>query len=64
MDNHPTIRIAINGFGRIGRCLVRALSEHPARERFELVAINDLADFNVLAPVSYTQLTLPTISSV
>ncbi|EUC69451.1 glyceraldehyde-3-phosphate dehydrogenase [Alcanivorax sp. 97CO-5] len=49
MDSNPTIRIAINGFGRIGRCLVRALSEHPARERFELVAINDLADFNVLA---------------
>ncbi len=49
MNNSPAIRIAINGFGRIGRCLVRALSEHPARERFELVAINDLADFNVLA---------------
>lgn len=49
MDSNPTIRIAINGFGRIGRCLIRALSEHPARERFELVAINDLADFNVLA---------------
>ena len=49
MSSNPTIRIAINGFGRIGRCLVRALSEHPARKHFELVAINDLADFNVLA---------------
>ena len=43
------IRIAINGFGRIGRCIVRAISEHPAGDRFELVAINDLADFDVLA---------------
>jgi len=49
MTSSKKIRIAINGFGRIGRCIVRAISEHPAGDRFELVAINDLADFDVLA---------------
>ena len=38
-----TVRIAINGFGRIGRCVVRALAES-ARNDVEIVAINDLAD--------------------
>ncbi|EKF72785.1 glyceraldehyde 3-phosphate dehydrogenase [Alcanivorax hongdengensis A-11-3] len=49
MDKENAMRIAINGFGRIGRCLVRAISEHPRGDQFELVAINDLADFQVLA---------------
>ena len=49
MTSSNRIRIAINGFGRIGRCIVRAISEHPGGDRFELVAINDLADFHVLA---------------
>ena len=34
-----TIRIAINGLGRIGRCVVRALIENP-RADIELVAAN------------------------
>lgn len=34
------MRIAINGFGRIGRALLRVLAED---HRFEVVAINDLA---------------------
>lgn len=37
-------RIAINGYGRIGRCVLRALQESPLRERFDVVAINELAD--------------------
>ena len=49
MSETGKIRIAINGFGRIGRCLVRALHDHPASDRFTLVGINDLADFHVLA---------------
>ncbi|WP_290524672.1 type I glyceraldehyde-3-phosphate dehydrogenase [Alcanivorax sp.] len=49
MSETGKIRIAINGFGRIGRCLVRALHDHPASNRFTLVEINDLADFHVLA---------------
>ena len=40
------IRIAINGFGRIGRSLTRVLQQH---DSIELVAINDLADANTLA---------------
>ena len=37
-----TVRIAINGFGRIGRNVCRALFES-GRTDIELVAINDLA---------------------
>jgi len=35
------MRIAINGFGRIGRCVVRALLEQHWPSDLELVAIND-----------------------
>ncbi|MEL6932581.1 MAG: type I glyceraldehyde-3-phosphate dehydrogenase [Pseudomonadota bacterium] len=38
-----TINIAINGFGRIGRCVLRALLERQDRD-IRIVAINDLAD--------------------
>lgn len=40
------IKIAINGFGRIGRNLFRLLWNHPT---IEVVAINDLADTETLA---------------
>lgn len=40
------IRIAINGFGRIGRVFTRALETHPS---INLIAINDLADTKTLA---------------
>lgn len=43
----PT-KIAINGFGRIGRCIVRALQERKVAD-LELVAINDLTDPKTLA---------------
>ncbi len=43
----PT-RIAINGFGRIGRCIARALFAQTKGE-LELVAINDLTDAATLA---------------
>jgi glyceraldehyde 3-phosphate dehydrogenase len=42
------IKIAINGFGRIGRCVVRAMHERKIKD-FELVAINDLTDAKTLA---------------
>ncbi len=35
------MRIAINGFGRIGRCIVRVLLERNWPDALELVAIND-----------------------
>lgn len=44
-----TLRIAINGFGRIGRCLLRALHESPQRGRIEVVAINEPADLDSIA---------------
>ena len=40
------IRVAINGFGRIGRSFTRAIQNHP---NINLVAINDLADTKTLA---------------
>jgi glyceraldehyde 3-phosphate dehydrogenase len=39
-----TLNIAINGFGRIGRNVLRALYENGYRERVRVVAINDLGD--------------------
>ncbi|MBX3190022.1 MAG: type I glyceraldehyde-3-phosphate dehydrogenase [Labilithrix sp.] len=41
-------KIAINGFGRIGRCIVRALVERDVKD-IEVVAINDLTDAKTLA---------------
>ena len=41
-------KIAINGFGRIGRCVLRALHERNITD-LEVVAINDLADAKTLA---------------
>ena len=40
------VRVAINGFGRIGRRVFRLLQSHPT---IEVVAINDLADSKTLA---------------
>jgi D-erythrose 4-phosphate dehydrogenase len=39
-----TYRIAINGYGRIGRCVLRAFYESADYVDMRLVAINDLAD--------------------
>ena len=39
-------RVAINGFGRIGRLAARNLIHHP---KLELVAVNDLTDIQTLA---------------
>ena len=41
-----TARIAINGYGRIGRCILRALYEEGKRGALQIVAINDLGDTN------------------
>ena len=63
------IRVAINGFGRIGRLVLRSIVES-GRTDVEVVAINDLGDVSTNAhllkydsvhgAVSYTHLTLPT----
>ncbi|MCF7204025.1 type I glyceraldehyde-3-phosphate dehydrogenase [Pseudomonas oligotrophica] len=39
-----TLRIAINGFGRIGRNVLRALYSGAYRQQLQVVAINDLGD--------------------
>ena len=39
-----TIKVAINGFGRIGRNVFRALYESGKQDQFEVVAVNDLGD--------------------
>ena len=38
------LRLAINGYGRIGRSILRALYESPLRSQLQIVAINELAD--------------------
>ena len=43
-----TTRIAINGFGRIGRQVTKALFEHH-KDTFDLVAINDLGDVETMS---------------
>jgi glyceraldehyde 3-phosphate dehydrogenase len=44
--SRPKIKVAINGFGRIGRMTMRALLQ---RDTIEVVAINDLSDPTTLA---------------
>jgi D-erythrose 4-phosphate dehydrogenase len=43
------LRVAINGYGRIGRTVLRALQESPHRDVLEVVAINELADAATVA---------------
>jgi len=44
-----TIRVAINGYGRIGRSVLRALFESQKQNEFEIVAINDLSAIETTA---------------
>jgi len=46
--SHP-FRVAINGYGRIGRCVLRALIESGRDREVELVAINEPADLASMA---------------
>ena len=60
------IKVGINGFGRIGRVVLRIMIEHP--EQFDICGINlrkaDLDYMVYMITVSYTHLTLPTNSLV
>src|SRR3546814_4297659 len=49
--NSP-IRLAINGYGRIGRCFLRALHESPLRHKYQIVAINEPSDLDSMAYLS------------
>lgn len=44
-----TIKVAINGYGRIGRNVLRALYENRRDAEIQIVAINDLGDANTNA---------------
>ncbi|MFI4938032.1 MAG: type I glyceraldehyde-3-phosphate dehydrogenase [Candidatus Berkiellales bacterium] len=44
-----SIKIAINGYGRIGRNILRALYEYHRQGELKIVAINDLGDTNINA---------------
>ena len=44
-----TIRVAINGFGRIGRNVLRAHYEYGKKHDIEIVAVNSPGDVTVNA---------------
>jgi glyceraldehyde-3-phosphate dehydrogenase type I len=44
-----SFRLAINGYGRIGRCFLRALHQSPLRGQLSIVAINEPADVQSMA---------------
>ena len=46
--SHRPIRIAINGYGRIGRSVLRALYESADRKKIQVVAINEPADIDTI----------------
>ncbi len=43
------LKIGINGFGRIGRAILRAKLKYPEFNKFDIVAINDLSSPEMLA---------------
>lgn len=43
------IRVAINGYGRIGRCVLRAIFESERQNEFQVIAINDVAGIQTTA---------------
>lgn len=45
----PPLKLAINGYGRIGRCFLRALLESPNSSNFQIVGINEPADLQSMA---------------
>ena len=49
MPHTAPLRLAINGYGRIGRCFLRALLESPAAHRLQVVAINEPAKLDSMA---------------
>ena len=44
-----TLKVGINGYGRIGRNVLRALYESDKRGQMQIVAINDLGDAKINA---------------
>jgi len=48
MENRLSYRVAINGYGRIGQCLLRAIYENNLQNQFRVVAINELSDLDTV----------------
>ena len=44
-----TTKVGINGFGRIGRAVLKCILNDPECSDFEIMAINDLTDSATLA---------------
>ena len=42
------LRVAINGFGRIGRSLLRAFFENESKHNFNIVAVNEIASIQTM----------------
>lgn len=49
MTDPAPFRIAINGYGRIGQCVLRALYENGYRDHLQVIAINELSDIDTIA---------------
>ncbi|AOY86737.1 erythrose-4-phosphate dehydrogenase [Marinobacter salinus] len=49
MTDSAPFRIAINGYGRIGQCVLRALYENGFRDRLQVVAINELSNIDTIS---------------
>lgn len=43
------IRVAINGYGRIGRCILWSIFEYQRHDEIEIVAINDVSGIEITA---------------
>jgi glyceraldehyde 3-phosphate dehydrogenase len=52
------MRLAINGYGRIGHCILRAIFEQGLEDEYEIIAINDLADNALLCHLTQYDSTL------
>lgn len=47
--NNMSFQVAINGFGRIGRCILRAYYERGLNRQFSIKVINELADIDSIS---------------
>lgn len=48
VEKEKMFNVAINGYGRIGQSVLRAIYSTPFRSKFRIVAINELADIETL----------------
>ena len=49
LQGDAVMRLAINGYGRVGRCLLRAWHEREDTQSLSMVAINELASDDAIA---------------